>query len=252
MTNVLSYAKCKQDLIIDDMRKRYNITVLLVDEFSEITEILRSIEKKLFRNNIFVSGSAQIFDPFTEKEAQDFISTLSGRLVKKGYNIISGFGLGVGSSVITGALREIYSSSNTTIKNDKLILRPFPQDIQDQDMKKKLFTQYREDMISRAGISVFVFGNRGKKGAPDQVENASGVLEELEIARKFNNLIVPVGCTGWVAKEIWNEMNENFLKHYPDADEQLLNCFKKLDLKTKPDKLATAVIEFIDKISLGS
>lgn len=247
-----TYAKCKQDLIIDDMRRRYNITVLLVDDYSEITEILRSIEKKLFRNNIFISGSAKEFGAFTETEAQEFITTLSSRLVKKGYNIISGFGLGVGSSVITGALKEIYSISNATIKNDKLILRPFPQDIQDQDMRKKLFTQYREDMISRAGISVFVFGNRTRKDDHDQVENAYGVVEEFEIAKKFNNLIVPVGCTGWVAKEIWEDVNKNFQQYYPGSDGQLLNCFKKLDQKTDPDKLATAVIEFIDKISLGS
>lgn len=247
-----TYAKCRQALIIDDMRKRYNINVLLVDDYSEITVILKSIEKKFFRNNIFISGSAQIFEPFTETEAQKFISTLSRNLVKKGYNIISGFGVRVGSAVITGALEEIYSFNNTTIKNDRLILRPFPQGIKDDEVRKKCFTQYREDMISRAGVSVFVFGNKAKWDNSGEIIDASGMIEEFEIAKRRNNLIVPVGCTGWVAKMIWNEVNDNFQKFYPHPDEQLIKCFNNLNQKTDLDTLVAAVIEFIDRISISS
>lgn len=246
-TDAFTYEKCKQDLLIDDMIKRYNISVLLVDEFSEITTILKAIEAKLYRRNVFISGSAQNFEPFTENEAEDFITTLSHQLVKKGYNIISGFGVGVGSAVITGALKEIYSYNNATIDNNKLILRPFPQDIQDPELRKKLFTQYREDMISRAGISVFVFGNKAPKDSPDEVEEASGVFEEFEIAKKHHNLIVPVGCTGWVAEKIWNDVNSNFNEYY--TDDCLKEQFMKLNEKTKPQDLAAEVIDFIDKIT---
>ena len=48
------------------------------------------------------------------------------RLIQDEFNIISGFGVGVGSAVITGALEEIYMH-NTRINNQRLLLRPFPQ-----------------------------------------------------------------------------------------------------------------------------
>jgi len=41
-------------------------------------------------------------------------------LLQKNYNIISGFGLGLGSFVITGALEEIYMN-NRNINDDRLL-----------------------------------------------------------------------------------------------------------------------------------
>ena len=66
------YAQRKHDLFIEDL-KRYNIRALLIDEYSEITDILNEISERLNHNNIFISGSAQIYGDYTEKEALDFI-----------------------------------------------------------------------------------------------------------------------------------------------------------------------------------
>lgn len=85
------------------------------------------------------------------------IKLLSARLIQDEFNIISGFGVGVGSAVITGALEEIYMH-NTRINNQRLLLRPFPQGKE----ARVLWQQYREDMISRAGISLYIFGNKNK------------------------------------------------------------------------------------------
>lgn len=190
-----NYAVIKQELFIKDI-KRFGIKVLLIDDYSEITEILREIERKLYRNNIFISGSASQYGDFTEKEAIDFITLLSNCLIKNDYNLISGFGLGVGSAVITGALNEIYMNCKS-INNDRLVLRPFPQGIVNDETRRFLWKQYREDMISRAGISIFLFGNKSLNGS---VVNADGVISEFEIAKELGNLIVPVGCTGYAAK----------------------------------------------------
>lgn len=47
---------------------------------------------------------------------------------------------------------------NTRINNQRLLLRPFPQGKE----ARALWQQYREDMISRAGISIYLFGNKNK------------------------------------------------------------------------------------------
>ena len=145
--------------------KRYSIKPLMIDEYSEITDILKEISRRLNHNNVFVSGSAYEYSEYSEDEkvATDFIQSLSQRLIQKEFNIISGFGSGVGSAVIYGTLQEIYMK-NKKINEERLLLRPFPQGIVDDSTREKLWREYREDMISRAGVSIFIFGNKYEIG----------------------------------------------------------------------------------------
>lgn len=237
------YTKRKHELFISDL-KRYNIKVLLIDDYSEITTILREIENHINQNNIFISGSAVEYGEFNEQEASEFIQLLSATLIRKGYNLISGFGLGVGSDVIIGALNEIYMKCKT-INNEKLLLRPFPQGIENDDTRGRLWTKYREDMISRAGISIFIFGNK-KNGTDENIVYANGVKSEYEIAKKFGSLIVPIGCTGYVAKDIWNDIKANLDCSYPGkTGEQLESAFNSLNIKCDLVSLVQKVVDFI-------
>lgn len=241
------YAKRKHELFVSDL-KRYNIKALLIDDYSEITSILREIEKRINRKNIFISGSAAEYGEYDGKEASEFIQLLSKALIKKGYNLISGFGLGVGSDVIIGALNEIYMNCRT-INKERLLLRPFPQGIENDDTRNKLWTQYREDMISRAGISIFIFGNK-MDSASGNIVCANGVKSEYEIAKKHDNLIVPIGCTGYVANEIWNDVAANLEDFYPGkVDEQLESAFNNLNVKCDLKSLVQKVVDFVALIS---
>ena len=86
------YAQRKHEFFIEDL-KRYNIRALLIDEYKEITDILNEIDKRLNHNNVFISGSAQEYGKYTEKEALEFIESLSKELILQDFNIISGFGV---------------------------------------------------------------------------------------------------------------------------------------------------------------
>ena len=55
---------------------------------------------------MYISGAAAEFKPDGRQAYENFISKLSGALINKNYRIVSGYGLGVGSSVISGALTE--------------------------------------------------------------------------------------------------------------------------------------------------
>lgn len=231
------YAKRKHEFFVEDL-KRYNIKVILIDEYQEITEVLKEINKRLNYDNVFISGSAATYGDFSEIESIDFIKELSKTLIQKQYNIISGFGLGIGSAVISGALEEIYMQCRS-INEGRLLLRPFPQGTE----FKKLWQKYREDMISRAGISIFVFGN---KIDVDNIVTANGVLTEFEIAVKQGNIIVPVGCTGYAAKEIWDKINDDIIKFYPKADEKVECAFKNLNEKGDSATIVQNVITFIE------
>lgn len=230
------YVKRKQDFFISDLL-RYKISTLLIDDFREITEILSLIEKKLNDKNIFISGSAHEYGNFEKDEALKLVYELSKQLIGADYNIISGFGLGIGSSVIAGALEEVYMKEHK-INDNRLLLRPFPQG----EDYKNLYHQYREDMISRSGLAIFLFGNKTDNG---KLAKADGMMEEYQIALEKGNIIVPVGCTGYVAEEIWNEIKIDLEKYYTVVDDKLRQAYEMLSVKGEQKDIIDNILNFI-------
>ena len=148
------YKQRKQQLFIGDL-KRVGISVLLIDEYQEITEILRDVEQAQKRKTIFISGAAEDYSPYSQQDVEKFVSSLSQEILRLGYRIVTGFGLGIGSSVISGSIKFL-TEQRLKIDEDYLIIRPFPQNKEG----KELWTAWREDMIGYAGISIFLFGNK--------------------------------------------------------------------------------------------
>jgi len=212
--NNFEYATIKQNLKIKDL-KRYSIQALLVDEYQDITDILMLIQSKLQRRNIFISGAAVNYEPFGELRANNMIYNLANKLASSRYSIISGFGLGVGSSVINGVLSKIYSNKKLHL-DDYLILRPFPQNISDSNQRKILWQQYREDMISKAGIAIFLFGN---KKVENNIVDSDGLIQEFGIAISLGIKVLPVGCTGSASKNLWDKVTSNMDEYFPKNDE---------------------------------
>src|SRR5699024_8889375 len=168
--------------------KRYGIQSVLIDDYTDIKDILLSIERKYKTSKIFISGSAEEYGDYSEGESKELLHSISNSLVRNNYHVISGFGLGVGSYIINGALEELYKNKEGRI-NDYLTLRPFPHSDSGERSLKTLWTEYRNEMISEAGVMIFVFGN---KMLNDEVVEANGVIEEYEIARKKGKYLIPL------------------------------------------------------------
>ncbi|KQL33557.1 hypothetical protein AN960_21025 [Bacillus sp. FJAT-25509] len=234
------YRQRKQELFINDL-KRFNIKTLIIDSYDEITYILKKIENKIKRKTIFLSGSATIYNQWEKEESESFIHKLSKEIIKNKFNIVSGFGLGVGSFVITGALEEIYINQGK-IDDNRLILRPFPQSEHGQTQWKK----YREDMISRAGVSIFIYGNKYEE---NRIVSAGGVISEFEISHQQQNFLIPVGATGFAAKDLWNRVNNDFEKYYPNTTTDIRKAFDSLnDEKLSKDELIEKILIFLNLI----
>ncbi|EFJ3319741.1 hypothetical protein G5I71_004894, partial [Escherichia coli] len=170
-----------------------------------------------------------------------FVAKLSAALINKNYKIVSGFGLGIGSSVICGALEEIYMKQNNRI-DDRLLLRPFPQHSSKQSLSA-LWTQYRDDMISHAGFSIFLFGN---KQSNDEIVLSNGMREEYEISKNKKNIILPIGATGYMARELWEE-EVNRLHSLPNKDDEFCKLFTLLGDQDKSlDEILDNIINIID------
>lgn len=196
------YKRRKQELRVEDI-KRFGIQTLLIDDYAEVPLILTAIESRFLKKTVFVSGSAEDFGTWNRNEAQDFIHTLSGSLVKNNYRVVNGFGWGVGSAVINGALEMVYASPGRH-SEDQLLMRPFPQFPSKGRDLKTLWEEYRQRMISLAGVAIFLFGN--KRDDTGQIIVANGVIREFEITLEQGRVPIPVGATGYAAQRIWEQL----------------------------------------------
>lgn len=229
----------KQNLRVKDLR-RYGINTILVNEYDEITKVLQRIYIKYKLSNVFISGSAEEYGSFKNEISEEFIHKLSKRLVKEGYNVITGFGLGVGSFVINGVLDEVYSKRNFI--EDRLIMRPFPQKNSGDKSLNELWTEYRNEMISLAGVSIFLFGNKKDKES-GEIINANGMIEEFEIAKLKDNFIIPIATTGYSSAVIMNEVKNDLQKYW-----YLKESLSILESEKDINKIIDEVIKIINKI----
>lgn len=195
------YRQRKQELFIQDLL-RFGIKTILVSSYAEITNILRQLEWAYRRKTIFISGSAHEYAKWEPTVAENFIYSLAKEIAGLGFRIVSGFGLGVGSSVITGVLEHVYMNGKR-LDSEQLILRPFPQSEVGSRPIAQVWHDYREDMVSYSGIAIFLFGNKFKDG---EVLVADGLIKEFEIAKSNELLLIPVGATEYASRQIYNQL----------------------------------------------
>lgn len=231
------YSCTKQELRIKDLL-RYSINTILVNKYTEITELLETLYRKYMAKRIFISGSAHVYGNI--KDAPQFLTKLAKTLIHKDYHIISGFGNGIGNFIISGALDEIMNFKNMNVEH-YLTIRPRPSFDIDTQNGAQLQNQYHESMIKNAGIVLFLFGN--KEDENHELINSPGVLEEFQIAKKNNKYILPLGSTGYAAKEVFNYIRGNI----KDFD-YLSSYIHDLETVTNTDELINVVLQILDDI----
>ena len=242
---IFKYNVRKQELMIGDL-KRYKIKTLLVDEYSEITEVLKEIERRNKKKTIFISGSAEDYGAWDRNTAQGFVHQLSKQLVLSGFNIVNGFGWGIGSAVINGALEAIYERPDK-FSEDQLIMRPFPQFGSGEKQLPELWNEYRQRMISLAGVAVFIFGNKNDEDG--RLILANGVRMEFQIAIDQGVIPIPIAATGFIAKELFDEVMKQSLAVYPGI-EWVIPWLKELSNdKLPPDKIVNIVLQIVQMLN---
>jgi len=235
----LDYNIRRQTLSINDL-KRYGIKSLQIENYSDITTILNEIEFRYKKRTIFISGSAEIYEPFNRNEALGFIHNLSRIIVQNDFRIVNGFGWGIGSSVINGSLEEIYNNPNKHSEN-QLILKPFPQFETGNKKLNVLWEEYRQKMISQCGISIFVFGN---KKVDNDIVDANGVIREFEISKEKGIICLPIGLTKYASKIIFDKISKEPEKYYEYPNVVMPTLNKLADTNTTFEE----ALEIIEKL----
>jgi hypothetical protein len=157
------------------------------------------------KKTVFISGSAYEYGRFGDA-GKFFIRDLSKALLKNDFKIVSGFGLGVGTYVVEGALDELYLEKKERL-TDQLQIFPFPS----KGHSPAWAQAYRDDIISRADTALFVFGN---KLDDISVKDADGIENEFEIAKSKKAVLIPVGASGYVSRKLWKRVVEDYDDHF--------------------------------------
>lgn len=207
------YEKRKLELRISDL-SRYQIHAVMIERYEEITEILRELNRRSHSTHVFVSGSAHNYDPLGKDRLESFCAELGRGIIRHGLNLVSGFGVGVGSTVAMRSLELIYANS---LPVNRVSFFPFPKQEPNGTTKEAFYSQYRKSILSNAGFAVYISGNRF-----DLSNNAAviapGVMEEFEIATQLGTIPIPFGASGWAAQKIWNHVSDQPNRFYGAAD----------------------------------
>lgn len=236
------YAEIQHRLRIKDL-KRYSIIALMIDDYSDITKVLESIQKKVLRSNIFISGAAKVYDPRTENEALSFVHKLGYTISSKGYKIVSGVGFGIGSAIINGATEFVFSTNYRHLDN-ALVLRPFPQVVTGTKSKEERNLEYRTEMMKHAGLALFIFGNKDDEKGKWKLSD--GMFQEFEIAITQGVVPIPVGATGYASEELWKKVMTKPKLYYPDNPD-LFDAIKQIgDKSLTDDELIKQILRAIN------
>jgi len=233
----------KQHYFVRDL-KRFGIQTVLVNDYPDITRLLRAVTAQYKRSSILISGAADTYGTWSQPEA--FLHMLSHELAARKNRLITGFGVGVGSAVINGALAYL-NEAGKTISDEDLVMRPFPQVATGGKSLAQQWTDYRKAMIEYAGIAIFVFGN--KRDAKGDVVASHGMKEEFDLCLQAGVHPIPIGATGFMAQELWKETAQQFDKLYPSASTTFRQAFDKIgNPSTPPDEILKAVQEMVEQL----
>ena len=221
-----------EDLIILSANDRQGLKKAM-DRKRKYVQKLKKLEVEEMEKegkNVFISGSLDNED----EKAYKIAKAICGKLIDNGFNIVTGFGKGIGYYVAGASIQKL-ESINENIE-DRLIMRPFADDMSPEEIK-----QYRNKLIANTKFTIVMYGqvidNNGNKVA------ANGVLEEVRVSEEQNNYIIPIGSTGYAAEKVAIDIKNN-ITSYP----YLENYIDNLCVESDPNAIAKLVLHIITDI----
>ena len=179
--------------------RRYGLIAVEIDDYDEVPELLRQIEKRVAARRIWVSGSWPVEDGGAAPASIYSLAEDVGRWIgKSGRDLVSGAGMLVGSGTIAGFLEALRDGGGWDL-NRRLIARPFPQPLKGGEPDAARWTTLRQELARQAGVIIFIGGG---KFDGEAIVPADGVLEEYAIAKDAGAFLLPIGASGGAAKEI--------------------------------------------------
>ncbi|MCR5479077.1 MAG: SIR2 family protein [Ruminococcus sp.] len=220
---------------VEDLEQRYHVKVLLVNEYSEIRDIMSDLNSRIRNKKIFISGSFSSYQKNIENFSHDFSKAITEVLLKNDYRIVNGIGRRFGTHLI-GYANEYLAKNGVKDVEKHIVITPFVGKSKQAPYEKRAL---REKVIGKCGSSLFIFGENDNNA----VDKKSGVLEEFEIAHKKHKAIIPISYPGMISEYIWDSINNN-ITEYP----YLENKMHLLTSSNDMGSLCSTVLQILDSL----
>jgi hypothetical protein len=121
---------------------------------------------------------------------------------------------------------------------------PFLRDLRARLNGEGVGPNYRMEMLSQAGIAIFLFGN--KQDDAGRIVDADRMEEEFRLAADAGLKVLPIGCTGHVAAKLHKEVLATFSNYYPMPG--IKQLFTALGKRGTPKQVADRIVAIVRKI----
>ena len=222
---------------------RFGIQAVVIERYEEITELLAALHQSVSTRTVMISGAAHDCAPLGQGRIDSLCEELGRRLIEEGYDIVSGFGKGIGATMMVGAHKALARPDASRLAQ-RLKLFPFPYWHPVAAERTAYYETNRQEMAAQAGVSIFIAGN---KLDGTQVTESPGVHAEFKEAVKNRHFIIPIGATGHAAKTIWTNVVANQSAFYKRCDVSAeLNVLG--ESSSTNDDLLGAVFSILNKV----
>lgn len=227
---------------------RYGLVAVEVDDYDEVPELLREVERRVAAKRVWVSGSWPLEDGNSFTPRVYAVAEEIGRLIGETHrDLVTGTGLLVGPAVVSGFMDALREGGGWDIDR-RLIARPFPQGVSGRAVDRAQWTALRTEMARLAGVTIFLGGLKINKGSPVV---ADGVMEEFTLAQSTGSFILPVGAFGGAAEQIAQKLTGSAIpQHGPKAsrpkDDELIVL---LNPSTSDKQILASVRTILDRLA---
>lgn len=225
-----------QQLRIKEMR-RYGIQTILVDDFKKILSCLEYVKERIEQKRVFISGSITNESITNDRPEAEFIRLLAQKLTENQYKIVTGFGQNIGNYLLIGACAQ--KSVNETRSLHRMI------EIYPLVSGGSKTTELRKELISGCGSIITLFGKKDYELDNDESIKYDGIFQELRIAQEYGKTLIPVGCTGFTSKYLWEYVNSLDGYHFTENLEEYWKTINSSTISDK-DRVISAIIELIE------
>jgi len=187
---------------------RYGLIAVEIDDYDEVPDLLREIERNVAKLRVWISGSWPL-DAMDGHAGETYrlAEEIGGLIGRLGLDLVSGSGLLVGPAAIAGFIDALRDGGGWDIDR-RLIVRAFPQPLGGSPPDKVQWTQLRSELARQSGIAIFLGGLKLENGKRIV---AGGVLEEYNLAREAGAFLLPIAATGGAAAKIAGELRGSSL-----------------------------------------
>ena len=84
----------------------------------------------------------------------------------------------------------------------------------------------------------------GMKGIPNLFCGIFAVGGNYNLTRD-KHIVIPVGCTGYMAQKLWEQINLNIEKYYGKVSNEVLEVFQCLNTKMSNEEIVSNIIKLI-------